>query len=259
MLFRSDTEYNVKTENQFGNMLVVPKMGKPVAPEGQELRGEVLEDKVMNIYHGTWVVNSDIMLQWDLTSNTIRPYNNDVDAYFSYSVICPNANGSLVPSMIEKAMGPIRQMLIIRLKMQQLLSLMRPDGFAVDISGLRDVDLGLGNTVEPLKLMKVYDQTGRIYWDSTGDDGQPKAFPIKELPSNSNVAQLNTLINQYNFELERLRAEYDATVYQQKRKVEYPPVEDFIDALVKGDEEQKQAYIDACLAVKAKYPKPAGV
>ena len=34
--------------------------------------------------------------------------------------------------------------------------------------------------------------------------------------------------------------------------------EDFIDALVKGDEEQKQAYIDACLAVKAKYPKPVG-
>ena len=210
----TDTEYNVKTENQFGNMLVVPKMGKPVAPEGQELRGEVLEDKVMNIYHGTWVVNSDIMLAWDLTSNTIRPYNNDVDAYFSYSVICPNANGSLVPSMIEKAMGPIRQMLVIRLKMQQLIALMKPDGMAVDISGLRDVDLGLGNTVEPLKLMKVYDQTGRIYWDSTGDDGQPKAFPIKELPNNSNVAQLNTLINQYNFELERLREEMGISEYK---------------------------------------------
>lgn len=36
----------------------------------------------------------------------------------------------------------------------------------------------------------------------------------------------------------------------------YPPVEDYLDAIVKGDEAQKQAYIDACLAVKAKYPKP---
>jgi len=28
---------------------------------------------------------------------------------------------------------------------------------------------------------------------------------------------------------------------------------------VKGDTAQTQAYIDACLAVKAKYPKPEGV
>jgi hypothetical protein len=60
-------------------------------------------------------------------------------------------------------------------------------------------------------------------------------------------------------EVARLQQEYDDTVYQLRRKVEYPAVEDFLDAIVKSDEEQKQAYIDACLAVKAKYPKPSGV
>jgi hypothetical protein len=39
------------------------------------------------------------------------------------------------------------------------------------------------------------------------------------------------------------------------RKEEYPPMADYLDAKVKGDEEQEQAYIDACQAVKAKYPK----
>ena len=39
---------------------------------------------------------------------------------------------------------------------------------------------------------------------------------------------------------------------------EYPPITDYIDGVVKGDQEQIQAYIDACLAVKAKYPKPEG-
>lgn len=29
----------------------------------------------------------------------------------------------------------------------------------------------------------------------------------------------------------------------------------YLDAVVKGDEAQKQAYIDMCLAVKAKYQK----
>ena len=40
------------------------------------------------------------------------------------------------------------------------------------------------------------------------------------------------------------------------RSSEYPPMADYIDGIVKGDQAQVQAYIDACLAVKAKYPKP---
>jgi len=41
-----------------------------------------------------------------------------------------------------------------------------------------------------------------------------------------------------------------------KRKEAYPPQSDYLDAVVKGDTVAQQAYIDACLAVKAKYPKP---
>lgn len=44
--------------------------------------------------------------------------------------------------------------------------------------------------------------------------------------------------------------------YQRDRAAEYPPIADYIDGVVKGDQAQVQAYIDACLAVKAKYPKP---
>jgi len=43
--------------------------------------------------------------------------------------------------------------------------------------------------------------------------------------------------------------------YKAKRAAEYPPFTDYIDGIVKGDNAQVQAYIDACLAVKNKYPK----
>ena len=43
--------------------------------------------------------------------------------------------------------------------------------------------------------------------------------------------------------------------YKEKRAKEYPPITDYIDGIVKGDNAQVQAYIDACLAVKNKYPK----
>ncbi len=52
-----------------------------------------------------------------------------------------------------------------------------------------------------------------------------------------------------------VQAEVNANAYKEKRRAEYPNITDYLDAIVKGDDTQKQAYIDACLAVKAKYPK----
>lgn len=43
--------------------------------------------------------------------------------------------------------------------------------------------------------------------------------------------------------------------YAQKRAAEYPPMTDYLDGIAKGDQAQVDAYVAACLAVKAKYPK----
>ena len=47
----------------------------------------------------------------------------------------------------------------------------------------------------------------------------------------------------------------NAIAYQEKRRSEYPPMADYLDAVVKGDDTAKQKYIDDCKAVKEKYPK----
>ena len=61
--------------------------------------------------------------------------------------------------------------------------------------------------------------------------------------------------NIVDYDMSLVQAEIDATAYIAKRAAEYPPVTNYLDAVVKGDTAQQQAYIDACLAVKAKYPK----
>lgn len=43
--------------------------------------------------------------------------------------------------------------------------------------------------------------------------------------------------------------------YEELRVAEYPPFLDLIDGLVKNDAEQIKIHKEACLAVKAKYPK----
>ena len=60
-------------------------------------------------------------------------------------------------------------------------------------------------------------------------------------------------------EVARLQKEWEDTEYQRLRAKEYPDFKEYLDGFVKGDTEQMQAYINACLAVKAKYPKPEGI
>jgi hypothetical protein len=54
-----------------------------------------------------------------------------------------------------------------------------------------------------------------------------------------------------------VQAYMDANAHKEKRTQEYPPMTDYLDGLVKGDQAQIDKYIADCLAVKAKYPKGA--
>lgn len=56
-------------------------------------------------------------------------------------------------------------------------------------------------------------------------------------------------------EAEALKPKPPAPTYTELRAAEYPDYRDYLDGIVKGDQAQVQNYIDACLAVKAKYPK----
>ena len=61
--------------------------------------------------------------------------------------------------------------------------------------------------------------------------------------------------NKVEYDAALVQAKVDAKSYVGKRQAEYPPIADYIDGVVKGDQTQIQSYIDTCLAVKAKYPK----
>jgi hypothetical protein len=84
-----------------------------------------------------------------------------------------------------------------------------------------------------------------LFWLDEGDDASiwlPQCTPITDEEA--------TTIRVAN-----LQAAFDALTYAEKRAAEYPPMTDYLDAVVKNDQAQIDAYVSACLAVKAKYPK----
>jgi hypothetical protein len=65
------------------------------------------------------------------------------------------------------------------------------------------------------------------------------------------------LLGKQNFEAQK-ETEIASMDYVRQRLTAYPELGAFVDAWVKNDEAALEEYRQDCLAVKAKYPKPAG-
>ena len=83
----------------------------------------------------------------------------------------------------------------------------------------------------------------------------PEAVKTK-VKSNTEMYAWDKDGNEIELDLDAINNWVDPEAYKDKRKEEYPPMADYLDGIVKGDDAQVQKYIDDCLAVKDKYPKP---
>jgi hypothetical protein len=98
-----------------------------------------------------------------------------------------------------------------------------------------------------------------IQWhdDKTGDVATNGGKQTRS----ATLEDIEPYVTLFNAESKRL-ADIESTpppepTYQELRKAAYPPVSDYLDGIVKGSAEQVQEYVDACLAVKERFPKPA--
>lgn len=169
---------------------------------------EYVEKTIWNIYRGVYVRDSKFILQWGLEKNMIKPqdYNKIGEAASPYSFYMYNNSQMRNLAVPEKIEEPVEQMILARLKIQQLVAKLRPSGYQYDIDGLQAMDLGNG-IVKPLELQKITDQTGNVYYRSRDAEGNRIDTPIKELPNAGSVAQLQELIEIYNYHLQVLRDE----------------------------------------------------
>ena len=91
-------------------------------------------------------------------------------------------------------------------------------------------------------------------WSCNADDYEQL---IWREPAISEGGQTKPTKEEWDAEWQRQEELEKLGEYRMQRMIEYPDFREYLDGIVKGDQEQIQAYIDACLAVKEKYPKPS--
>lgn len=191
------------------------KKGYPTTQSGKKrekpLENQtVLEDTNWNIYSGVYLPEVDLLLDWKLKDNMIRPQDPKEigNAEFSYSFYMYQnyqMRNLAVPEKIEAA---VDGMILALLKMQQLIARMRPTGAAIDESALQNIDYGLGDAGnKDIDYKKLFDQTGDIYYRGIDAEGNRVPVPIQELANSGFLSQMNGLIQNYQFNYQILKDE----------------------------------------------------
>lgn len=145
---------------------------------------------------GVYAPYGDKMLYWGAPDLIITPYTNVAKPLSSYSINIPNNDGDYVPSLFERAMEPLREYSITKLKRKQLIAQLRPSGYRIDIETARNIDLGNGDSIAWEEVVRIYNQTGIEIWSSRGVDPlRSEAPPISNTAADTAVQKIAELTN----------------------------------------------------------------
>lgn len=196
--------YTVTKTKKNGSTII--KKGKP---EKLDENQQYLEEKKWNIYEGVYCPVTQTMIKWGIKKNMIRPQDPKElgNAEFSYSFYMYDPYDMRNVAVPEKIEEPIEQMILARLKIQQMVAKMVPAGASIDVDALQELDLGLGDSVKPLEVQKIWEQTGKLYYRGRDAEGNRIPVPITELANTGFAPQLQALIQLYQFHYQVLKDE----------------------------------------------------
>ena len=169
----------------------------------------VIRDEKWNIYRGVYAMTADIQLEWGIKENMIVPQDPKEigNAEFSYSFYMYQNYEMRNIAIPEKIEEPLEQMILARLKIQQLVAKLKPIGAAINVDALQELDLGLATLTSPMEAERIYAQTGNMYYKGRDAEGRPIPVPIQELSNSGFLPQMQGLVQIYQFHYQVLKDE----------------------------------------------------
>ena len=180
----------------------------PPAEMMEEGKFERVEKRIDVWYDGVMVMGTNIMLQWKLAENMVRPKSANQYAMPNYVACAPRMYKGAVESLVRRMIPFADLIQMTHLKIQQVVSRVVPDGVFIDADGLNEVDLGTGNAYNPEDALRLYFQTGSVVGRRFTQDGEYNnaRVPITQLTANSGASKMQMLIGNYNHYLDMIRS-----------------------------------------------------
>jgi len=169
---------------------------------------EKIEKTIDVWYEGIMVMGTNILLQWKMSENMVRPKSASQHALPNYVACAPRMYKGVIESLCRRMIPFADLIQITHLKLQQVIARVVPDGVFIDADGINEVDLGTGNAYNPEDALRLYFQTGSVIGRSYTQDGDfnNARVPITQLSSNSGAAKTQMLITNMNHYIDMIRS-----------------------------------------------------
>ena len=169
---------------------------------------EKIEKTIDVWYEGIMVMGTNILLQWKMSENMVRPKSASQHALPNYVACAPRMYKGVIESLCRRMIPFADLIQITHLKLQQVIARTVPDGVFIDADGLNEIDLGTGNAYNPEDALRLYFQTGSVIGRSFTQDGDfnNARVPITQLNSNSGAAKTQMLITNMNHYVDMIRS-----------------------------------------------------
>lgn len=192
----SESDYYVTKVDNYGKENISPKKG---IPKPTSEKSTIQKKDKKRWYRGVYAPFADMMIYWGKPDLTILDYTDTEKSFCSYSINIPNNTGKYAPSLFERALEPLKEYALAKLKRKLLLSKLSPAAYKVDVEGARNVMDGTGKVYDWEEIVRIKDTTGVELWSSKGLDpltpGNPTFAAATQDQTLSDIIQLSELLN----------------------------------------------------------------
>ena len=189
-----DNEKYIQLQNKFGN--TVNKKYNGEIQDNEKLK----EEQIRVVRCGKWIVGTDYL--YDIGKKEYIPRDNFNKPRLSYRAIRLNT----IP-IIEQIKPFLDGFNLAWIKLQDHIAKAIGNGFAIDVSTLKDVSIGKDKSFDPLEVLNYYRQSGFLLYRKMkpGLSGMTKVSAPPVIPLNNNMydnirAQFETM----NFYLQKI-------------------------------------------------------
>ena len=211
LFFAFKTDMNIvykKKKNGNGGEKVIKRDDSFQGPKTEDAQFEKLSKRIDVWFEGILVLGTNHILKWDVMKNMVRPKSSISKVYPPYVLSAPRMYRGSIDSLVKRMIPFADQIQLTHLKLQQVISSLKPDGVYLDIDGLNSINLGNGMSYTPEEALNLYFQTGSVIGRSMTEDGEFNngKIPVQELTASGANAKIQSLIGMYNQYLGMIRA-----------------------------------------------------
>jgi hypothetical protein len=158
-------------------------------------RASVVEEV---LFEGVMVLGTNILLKWEVSKSMARPKSNIQKVCEQYVGVAPNYQNGQISSLVSRMMPIEDKRNITELKAEQIIQGITPDGIAIDLDALAEVELGNGEVQTVQQSLDMYLQKGSYLYRSSTISGEynNSQKPFQEINTGDSINKLTALRNE---------------------------------------------------------------